>query len=213
MNRVQDYSSIGVTTRDGELLMEQIVDGRVVSPRIYLLNEAKDKYEMLQLTGQEFSFDIDSTHLPCGMNSALYMGEMLEDGGKSDLNPGGATWGTGYCDAQCYVTPFINGVVSDSVLPADPPNTGLTLSPRAMLVKRALAATRWTSGRPMLDQRKLRLIPATRLARTCALEMNAQPKEFATRTAAVGTHTDLPNLSITEKVQTSTLTRRSHLLS
>ncbi|KAI0871763.1 endoglucanase EG-1 [Hypoxylon argillaceum] len=110
MNSIQDYSTIGVTTKDDELLMKQIVDGKVVSPRIYLLNEAKDKYEMLKLTGQELAFDIDSTHLPCGMNSALYMGEMLEDGGKSDLNPGGATWGTGYCDAQCYVTPFVNGV-------------------------------------------------------------------------------------------------------
>lgn len=213
MNRVQDYSSIGVTTKDDELLMEQIVDGRVVSPRIYLLNEAKDKYEMLKLTGQELSFDIDSTHLPCGMNSALYMGEMLDDGGKSDLNPGGATWGTGYCDAQCYVTPFINGVVSDLVLPLNPHTMRLTLSLRAMLVKRALAATRWTSGRPMLDQRKLLLTPATRLARTYVLEMNARRKVFATRTAAVGTHTDSTSPSIMEKVQTSPLTRRSHLLS
>jgi len=112
MESVQDYATIGVTTKDDQLHMEQIVDGKVVSPRIYLLNEAKTEYEMLKLTGQEFSFDIDATRLPCGMNSALYMGEMLADGGKSELNPGGATWGTGYCDAQCYVTPFINGVVS-----------------------------------------------------------------------------------------------------
>lgn len=55
------------------------------------------------------------------MNSALYMGEMLEDGGQSELNPGGATWGTGYCDAQCYVTPFINGVVSNPTPPPPPP--------------------------------------------------------------------------------------------
>ncbi|KAI1816517.1 endoglucanase EG-1 [Poronia punctata] len=110
MERVSDYTAVGVTTTDDQIHLEQIVDGKVVSPRLYLLNEAKDEYEMLQLTGQEFSFDIDSSRLPCGMNSALYMGEMLADGGKSDLNTGGATWGTGYCDAQCYVTPFINGV-------------------------------------------------------------------------------------------------------
>jgi cellulase len=35
---------------------------------------------------------------------------MAADGGKSTLNPGGAAYGTGYCDAQCYVTPWINGV-------------------------------------------------------------------------------------------------------
>jgi len=110
MESVQDYKTIGITTTGSSVHMEQIVDGNVVSPRVYLLNEAKDKYEMLKLTGAEFTFDIDATHLPCGMNSALYLGEMLEDGGKSDLNPGGATWGTGYCDAQCYTTPFINGV-------------------------------------------------------------------------------------------------------
>jgi cellulase len=116
MESVQDYSTIGVTTDGASLHMEQIVNGNVVSPRIYLLNEAKDKYEMLKLTGQEISFDIDSTHLPCGMNSALYLGEMAADGGQSDLNPGGAAWGTGYCDAQCYVTPFFNGVVSNARL-------------------------------------------------------------------------------------------------
>ncbi|KAJ2998936.1 hypothetical protein NUW58_g165 [Xylaria curta] len=110
MERIQDYSTVGVKTNGDELLMEQIINGNVVSPRIYLLNEAKDKYEMLKLTGQEISFDIDATRLPCGMNSALYLGEMSEDGSKSELNTGGATWGTGYCDAQCYVTPFINGV-------------------------------------------------------------------------------------------------------
>ncbi|KAI8626409.1 glycoside hydrolase family 7 protein [Xylariaceae sp. FL1651] len=110
MESVQDYTAAGVTTNGSSLHMEQIHNGNVVSPRVYLLNEAKDKYEMLKLTGGELSFDIDATHLPCGMNSALYLDEMAEDGGKSDLNPGGATWGTGYCDAQCYVTPFINGV-------------------------------------------------------------------------------------------------------
>jgi cellulase len=33
-------------------------------------------------------------------------------GARSKLNPGGAYYGTGYCDAQCFVTPFINGEVS-----------------------------------------------------------------------------------------------------
>ncbi|KAF2004669.1 glycoside hydrolase family 7 protein [Amniculicola lignicola CBS 123094] len=35
---------------------------------------------------------------------------MKADGGKSKLNPGGAAYGTGYCDAQCFVTPFVEGV-------------------------------------------------------------------------------------------------------
>ncbi|KKY30234.1 putative endoglucanase 1 [Diaporthe ampelina] len=82
------------------------------TPRVYLLNEAEDAYEMLQLTGQEFSFDVDMSKLPCGMNSALYLSEMEATGGKdsSDLSVLGAEYGAGYCDAQCYTTPFINGV-------------------------------------------------------------------------------------------------------
>lgn len=36
-------------------------------------------------------------------------------GGKdsSDLSVAGAEYGAGYCDAQCYTTPFINGLVGD----------------------------------------------------------------------------------------------------
>ncbi|OTA91901.1 glycoside hydrolase family 7 protein [Hypoxylon sp. CO27-5] len=104
-----DYSSIGVKTNGSSLNMQLIVGDNVVSPRIYLLDQTQEKYEMLKLTGNEFAFDVEVSRLPCGMNSALYLSEMLADGGKSELNPGGAAWGTGYCDAQCYVTPFING--------------------------------------------------------------------------------------------------------
>ncbi|KAI1638259.1 cellulase [Biscogniauxia mediterranea] len=110
MEGVTDYSTVGVTTDGTSLRLLQIVDGVVKSPRIYLLDEKKEQYEMVKFTGGEFTFDIDATHLPCGMNSALYLSEMLPDGGQSELNPGGAAWGTGYCDAQCYVTPWVNGI-------------------------------------------------------------------------------------------------------
>lgn len=81
---------------------------------MYLLEEGKQNYEMLSLTGGEFTFDVDLSKLPCGMNGAVYLSEMEKDGGKSKepLNQAGATYGTGYCDAQCFTTPFINGVVS-----------------------------------------------------------------------------------------------------
>jgi cellulase len=110
---ISDYSKYGVTTKGGNLYLHQLnKDGANVSPRVYLLAENEKKYEMLKLTGTEFSFDVDSTKLPCGMNSALYLSEMDESGGKSKLNPGGAAYGGGYCDAQCFTVPFINGVVS-----------------------------------------------------------------------------------------------------
>jgi cellulase len=68
---------------------------------------------MLKLTGNKLSFDVDSSKLPCGMNGVLYPSEMNETSGRSKLNPGGAMYGTGYCDAQCFIYPFVNGVVSD----------------------------------------------------------------------------------------------------
>ena len=60
-------------------------------------------YEMFMLKNQEFTFDVDVSNLPCGVNGALYFVEMQKDGGKSEApaNKAGAQYGTGYCDAQC----------------------------------------------------------------------------------------------------------------
>jgi cellulase len=110
MDGIEDYTKFGITTEGDSLHLRQLSDsGDLVTPRVYLLKEDEQTYEMLQLTGNELAFDVDVSKLPCGMNGALYLSEMLEDGGKSELNTGGAYYGTGYCDAQCYVTPFING--------------------------------------------------------------------------------------------------------
>ena len=112
---IPDYTANGVYANGSDLTLLMLSsDGNTeYTPRVYLLNEAEDAYEMLQLTGQEFSFDVDMSKLPCGMNSALYLSEMEATGGKdsSDLSVLGAEYGAGYCDAQCYTTPFINGVV------------------------------------------------------------------------------------------------------
>ncbi|KAL2265020.1 hypothetical protein VTJ83DRAFT_7530 [Remersonia thermophila] len=111
MEGIPDYSQYGVTTDGTSLRLQHILpDGRVPSPRVYLLDRTERRYEMLHLTGFEFSFEVDATKLPCGMNSALYLSEMHPTGAQSRLNPGGAYYGTGYCDAQCFVTPFINGL-------------------------------------------------------------------------------------------------------
>ncbi|KLU82251.1 hypothetical protein MAPG_01325 [Magnaporthiopsis poae ATCC 64411] len=106
MEGLQDYSVVGVSTSGASLRLQQLRNGQVVSPRVYLLDGTENKYEMLQLTGNEFTFDVIMNKLPCGMNSALYLSEMLADGGKSELNKGGAHWGTGYCDAYCAWNPY-----------------------------------------------------------------------------------------------------------
>lgn len=76
---ISDYEKYGVKTEGGTLVMKQLSkDGSVVSPRVYLLKQEGDKYEMLKLSGNELSFDVDPSKLPCGMNGALYLSEMEE---------------------------------------------------------------------------------------------------------------------------------------
>jgi cellulose 1,4-beta-cellobiosidase len=79
---------------------------------------SEDKYQMFKLLNKEFTFDVDVSNLPCGLNGALYLIEMDEDGGKSrfSTNKAGAKYGTGYCDTQCpHDIKFINGEVSTFV--------------------------------------------------------------------------------------------------
>lgn len=112
MEGIQNYTAYGVQTEGAILDLHQIVDGWVASPRVYLLTPERDRYEMVKFAGGEFTFDVDMTKLPCGMNAAVCFMEMAEDGGESaePLNTAGPNWGTGYCDAQCFTTPFIDGV-------------------------------------------------------------------------------------------------------
>jgi cellulose 1,4-beta-cellobiosidase len=73
--------------------------------------ETDTKYQMFNLIGKEFTFDVDVSKLPCGLNGALYFVEMAADGGiGKGNNKAGAKYGTGYCDSQCpHDIKFING--------------------------------------------------------------------------------------------------------
>ena len=78
---------------------------------------------MFKLVNREFSFDVDVSALPCGLNGALYFVEMDEDGGVSKYpnNKAGAKYGTGYCDAQCpHDIKFINGEANIKNWTVDP---------------------------------------------------------------------------------------------
>jgi len=78
-------------------------------PRVYML-EDPDNYKMFKLLNKEFTFDVDLSTLPCGMNAALYFIEMNQDGDKNgDPNRIGARHGAGYCDAQCPGMRYIKG--------------------------------------------------------------------------------------------------------
>lgn len=114
-----DYEASGVTVDDESSITLRMYMPRgdggnltTVSPRVYLLDEQGEDYEVLFVKKGEISFDVDVSNLVCGMNGALYLAEMNKTGARSALNPAGAKYGTGYCDAQCPTLPFIDGVVS-----------------------------------------------------------------------------------------------------
>ncbi|KNZ77904.1 Exoglucanase, partial [Termitomyces sp. J132] len=100
-----DYSgTYGVTTSGDALTLKFVTQSsqKNIGSRLYLLN-SDSQYEMFKLVGQEFTFDVDVSNLPCGLNGALYFSEMDADGGlaKYPTNKAGAKYGTGYCDSQC----------------------------------------------------------------------------------------------------------------
>ncbi|KAK3991078.1 glycoside hydrolase family 7 protein [Cladorrhinum sp. PSN332] len=107
-----DYLDLGISVNGSELTLNLFVNrtsGAVLAaPRVYLLaNETT--YDTFSLLNKEFTFDVDASKLPCGTNGALFFSEMDANGGRNGLNPAGAQYGTGYCDAQCPKLPFING--------------------------------------------------------------------------------------------------------
>ncbi len=48
-----------------------------------LLDSSKSNYYMFKLLNKEFTFDVDVSNLPCGLNGALYFVEMEKDGGMA----------------------------------------------------------------------------------------------------------------------------------
>jgi len=91
---------------DGVLLKFMSGQGNVGS-RLYV-TEGEDAYKIFKLLNREFTIDVDTSTLECGMNGAAYFIEMDRLGGKgSDGNEAGAKFGTGYCDAQCPSEKFV----------------------------------------------------------------------------------------------------------
>ncbi|KAI0793915.1 cellobiohydrolaseI [Fomes fomentarius] len=111
-----DYSgTYGITTSGNALTLKFVTNGAYstnIGSRVYLLSEDDTTYEIFNLKNQEFTFDVDMSQLPCGLNGALYFVEMDKDGGSSRFptNKAGSKYGTGYCDTQCpHDIKFING--------------------------------------------------------------------------------------------------------
>merc|ERR1712002_78837 len=108
-------NTYGVTTDGTGLTLQFVTQGPYstnIGSRTYLVAPDGENYYMFYLKNREFTFDVDVSKLPCGLNGALYFVEMDEGGGlsKYPTNEAGAPYGTGYCDAQCpHDLKFING--------------------------------------------------------------------------------------------------------
>jgi cellulose 1,4-beta-cellobiosidase len=120
-----DYSgTYGITTSGNALTLKFVTDGPYstnIGSRVYLM-ESDTKYQEFNMINQEFTFDVDVSNLPCGLNGAVYFVSMDADGGMSKYsgNKAGAKYGTGYCDTQCpRDLKFINGEVSPPMHPND----------------------------------------------------------------------------------------------
>jgi len=83
----------------------------VGSRLFFMAGERSENYYMFKLKNEEIAFDADMSQLECGMNGAVYLIEMDENGGKGkNSNAAGAKFGTGYCDAQCpHDIKFVDG--------------------------------------------------------------------------------------------------------
>ncbi|KXN91625.1 Exoglucanase [Leucoagaricus sp. SymC.cos] len=109
-----DYSgTYGITSSGNALTLKFVTQSQQknIGSRVYLMAD-DSHYQMFKLLNKEFTFDVDVSQLPCGLNGALYFSEMDADGGMSKYptNKAGAKYGTGYCDSQCpRDIKFING--------------------------------------------------------------------------------------------------------
>lgn len=105
----------GVKTDGKGLTLSFVTEGPYstnIGSRMYLLAPGGKEYQIFKLKNREFTFDVDVSELPCGLNGALYFVEMDYDGGMENYptNTAGAAYGTGYCDAQCpHDMKFISG--------------------------------------------------------------------------------------------------------
>ncbi|KFA70453.1 hypothetical protein S40285_00669 [Stachybotrys chlorohalonatus IBT 40285] len=110
-------ATYGVTTSGDSLSLRFVTNGpdsQNVGSRLYLMQD-ENTYQMFNLLGNEFTFDVDVSNVGCGLNGALYFVSMEADGGMAQYpgNAAGAGYGTGYCDSQCpRDVKFINGLAN-----------------------------------------------------------------------------------------------------
>lgn len=90
----------GVTTSGNALNLKFVTEhayGKTIGSRVYLMEAgSQTKYQTFNLLNNEFTFDVDVSKLPCGLNGALYFVAMEADGGTASYsgNKAGAKFGS-----------------------------------------------------------------------------------------------------------------------
>jgi hypothetical protein len=95
-----DYAEeVGVHT-EGSTLTQRLVSDyngkRTIGSRLYLMAPDEETYELFNLIGKEFTYEVDLSQITCGVDASLYTVQMPANG--SNVSP--AVWGGGYCDAS-----------------------------------------------------------------------------------------------------------------
>ncbi len=64
----------GVTAEDADLRLNFVTQGpysKNIGSRVFLMDD-EQSYLTLSLINKEFTFDVDVSNMPCGLNGALY---------------------------------------------------------------------------------------------------------------------------------------------
>ena len=134
MEGADNYQDYGISTSGGSAKLNFVTqngDTKSIGSRSFLLEDDKT-YKIFKLKNREFTFDVDVSKLPCGLNGALYFVQMDADGGSSKYfdNTAGAAYGTGYCDAACpHDIKFIDGQANSEGWAPSPTNPSSGIGP------------------------------------------------------------------------------------
>lgn len=99
-------------TNQSSLTLRYVTNGQYgqnIGSRLYLLDQTQNNYYGFNLKNRQFTFTVDVSQLPCGLNGALYFVEMPLNGGNNLVNGKPPQFGLSYGDSQCTNIKFING--------------------------------------------------------------------------------------------------------
>jgi cellulose 1,4-beta-cellobiosidase len=78
-----DSLNASVSTSGSSVRLGFLNPDRSIGTRICLFDETAGTYATFKVLNKEFTFDVDTSQVPCAVNGALYFSEMDADGGMA----------------------------------------------------------------------------------------------------------------------------------